>query len=195
MKTSAVVLASQSPRRVQLLREGGVEAVEVVAPMVDELHEAGWQPGELTVENARRKAVWVAERLPGRLIVAADTLVYVDGEPLGKPDNMAGAVEMLKRLAGRTHQVCTGVAIAGPERGQLETFAVITDVTFKELSDEMIRAYHQVCDPLDKAGGYGIQDGTDLILERIEGSFSNVMGLPMEILLPRLRCLQQAGSG
>ena len=94
---------------------------------------------------------------------------------------------MLERLSGRGHQVCTGVVIVWDGGAAEEAFAVVTEVVFKALSAEVIEAYHAVCDPLDKAGGYGIQDGTELILEGITGSFSNVMGLPMEEVGPRLR--------
>jgi septum formation protein len=96
---------------------------------------------------------------------------------------------MLERLSGRAHQVCTGVVLAWEGGRQEEAFAVVTEVVFRPLDAAEITAYHAVCNPLDKAGGYGIQDGTALILDRITGSFSNVMGLPMEELGPRLRRL------
>jgi septum formation protein len=121
------------------------------------------------------------------VVVAADTLVYVDGVPLGKPGDLAEGRRMLERLSGRAHQVCTGVVMVWDGGEEEEAFAVVTEVVFKVLNAEVIEAYHAVCDPLDKAGGYGIQDGTELILEGITGSFSNVMGLPMEEVGPRLR--------
>jgi len=180
----SLILASQSPRRSELLREAGFAAFQVRSPEVEELHDGRLTPPELTIENARRKAQWLAQQEPQAVVLAADTLVYLDGEPLGKPADWAEAVAMLQRLSGRKHEVCTGVALACGER--LETFAEITQVAFKPLSAETIHAYHQVCNPLDKAGGYGIQDGTDLILAAIEGSWSNVVGLPIEALRPRL---------
>jgi septum formation protein len=183
----ALVLASGSPRRVALLREHGFGDFEVRAPEVEEAHDEGLTPEVLTLSNARLKAGAVAAQRPEAVVVAADTLVYVDGVPLGKPLDRVEARAMLERLAGRAHQVCTGVVIAWAGGLEEEAFAVVTDVVFKSLSPEVMAAYHAVCDPLDKAGGYGIQDGTEMILERIAGSFSNVMGLPMEELGPRLR--------
>ncbi len=144
-------------------------------------------PEALTLANARLKARVVAGQRPEAVVVAADTLVYVDGVPLGKPGDLAEGRGMLERLSGRGHQVCTGVVIVWDGGAAEEAFAVVTEVVFKALSAEVIEAYHAVCDPLDKAGGYGIQDGTALILEGITGSFSNVMGLPMEEVGPRLR--------
>ena len=182
-----LVLASQSPRRSELLRAGGFPVFEICVPDVEEAHDECLSPEGLTVSNARLKAVTVAVQRPDAVVVAADTLVYVDGMPLGKPADMEEARGMLERLSGRGHQVCTGVVIAWEAGVREEAFAVVTEVVFKPLPTEVMTAYHEVCDPLDKAGGYGIQDGTDLILERITGSFSNVMGLPMEELTPRLR--------
>ncbi len=189
MKPAKLVLASQSPRRALLLREAGFADFEVCSPQVEEAHDAALTPPELTMTNARRKALWAAQQQPETLALAADTLVYVDGEPLGKPADLKEAAAMLLRLSGRAHEVCTGVALVWKAGGVLESFAVTTAVVFKTLDADAIRAYHVVCDPLDKAGGYGIQDGTEIILEKIAGSFSNVMGLPMEELAPRLRRL------
>ncbi len=184
---AALLLASQSPRRARLLREAGVTGFETTAPQVEEAHDAGMTPQALTLLNAARKAQWAARQRPDALVLAADTLVYVDGEPLGKPADMDEARAMLRRLSGRAHEVCTGVALCWRQGGYRDEFAVTTRVVFKLLDDAAIAAYHAVCDPLDKAGGYGVQDGTGIILERMEGSFSNVMGLPMEELAPRLR--------
>jgi septum formation protein len=189
------VLASQSPRRAELLKQHGFEGFEIQAPEVDEAHDEGMSPDALTVLNARLKASVVAGFRPDAVVLAADTLVYVDGVPLGKPRDLSEAREMLKRLSGRAHQVCTGVVMAWAGGREEEAFAVVTDVVFKALNDEVIAAYHLVCNPMDKAGGYGIQDGTDLILEAISGSFSNVMGLPMEELSPRLKRALCVGVG
>ena len=182
-----LILASQSPRRALLLREAGFEDFAIVAPEVEEAHEEALAPEALTLENARRKAAWVAERHPEAWVIAADTLVYVDGLPLGKPVDLEEAKRMLALLSGRAHEVCTGVVLKRAIAGWEEAFAVVTRVWFKPLDEGAMRAYHAVCNPLDKAGGYGVQDGTEIILERLEGSFSNVMGLPMEELTPRLQ--------
>jgi septum formation protein len=182
-----LVLASQSPRRADLLRAHGFGGFEICAPDVEEAHDEAMTPEALTLANARLKAMAVAGARPEAVVLAADTLVYVDGVPLGKPMDMGEGRTMLERLSGRGHQVCTGVVIAWAGGTEEVAFAVVTDVEFKVLSEEVIDAYHAVCDPLDKAGGYGIQDGTELILKGITGSFSNVMGLPMEEVGPRLR--------
>lgn len=182
-----LVLASQSPRRAELLRAHGFEGFEICAPDVEEAHDEAMSPEALTLANARLKARLVAGQRREAVVVAADTLVYVDGVPLGKPGDLAEGRRMLERLSGRAHQVCTGVVMVWDGGDGEEAFAVVTEVVFKVLNAEVIEAYHAVCDPLDKAGGYGIQDGTELILEGITGSFSNVMGLPMEEVGPRLR--------
>lgn len=182
-----LILASQSPRRADLLRAHGFGGFEICVPDVEEAHDEAMSPEALTLANARLKAMAVAGGRPEAVVLAADTLVYVDGVPLGKPMDMGEGRTMLERLSGRGHQVCTGVVIAWDGGNEEVAFAVVTDVDFKVLSGEVIDSYHAVCDPLDKAGGYGIQDGTELILKRITGSFSNVMGLPMEEVGPRLR--------
>lgn len=180
-----LVLASASPRRVDLLREAGFE-FEIVVPQVEEAHDASLTPEQLTVENARRKAIAGSVQKPGALVIGADTLVYVDGEPLAKPADLEEALGMVRRLSGRTHEVCTGVALACDGRIERELH-VITHVTFKPLSDATIRDYHSKVNPLDKAGGYGIQACTDMLLERMEGSFTNVVGLPVDEVAAAIR--------
>lgn len=173
-----LVLASASPRRVDLLRGAGFD-FEIVVPQVEEAHDPSLTPEQLTVENARRKALAGSLLKPGALVLGADTLVYVDSEPLAKPADMDEALAMLRRLSGRVHEVCTGVAFACD--GKIEHMLhVITHVTFKTLHDTVIREYHSKVNPLDKAGGYGIQACTEMLLERMEGSFTNVVGLPVE---------------
>lgn len=180
-----LILASQSPRRVELMREAGF-IFETLVPEVEEAHDPALTPEALTVENARRKAVAAAQQRPEALTVGADTLVYLDGEPLGKPRDLTEAGQMLARLSGRGHEVCTGVYLAwdGGRRGR--GFHVITEVVFKPLSEDAIRAYHALVNPLDKAGAYGIQEYGDRIVDHYEGSWSNVMGLPMERLQEEL---------
>lgn len=180
-ETKLLVLASASPRRAELLQQAGIE-FEVVTPDVEEAHDATLTPAALTVENARRKAIAGTLMRKGLVVLGADTLVYVDGEPLAKPADMDEALRMVRRLSGRTHEVCTGVLLAR-DGEVLEAFHVVTQVTFKSLTDEAIRAYHAIVDPLDKAGAYGIQAATEMLLERMEGSFTNVVGLPLERLL------------
>ncbi|GAA5132743.1 Maf family nucleotide pyrophosphatase [Prosthecobacter algae] len=177
-----LVLASQSPRRIELLREAGY-AFDILVPDVEEAHDASLTPEALTVENARRKAAVGAALRPEALVIGADTLVYVDGDPLGKPKDLDEALAMMRRLSGRQHQVCTGVYLAREGGSAGEGFHVITEVTFKPLTDALIQAYHARVNPLDKAGAYGIQECSEMILDQYEGSWTNVMGLPMEKLV------------
>lgn len=176
-----LVLASQSPRRVELLRDAGY-LFDIVLPEVEEAHDPAFTPEALTVENARRKAVAGSALRPDALVIGADTLVYVDGHPLGKPKDMEEALDMMRCLSGRHHQVCTGVYLASKEGHVAQGFHVITDVVFLPLTDAVIRSYHSQVNPLDKAGAYGIQQASEMILDHHEGSWSNVMGLPMERL-------------
>ena len=180
-----IVLASTSPRRAQLMQEAGY-AFEVVSPEVEEAHDPLLSCEVLTMENARRKAVEGSRLNPEALVIGADTLVYIDGHPLTKPADMAEARSMLHRLSGRTHQVCTGVALACLAEERILTFADITNVTFRTLDEAGISAYHALVHVLDTAGGYAVQEHGDLIVERVEGSMSNVIGLPMEALARHL---------
>jgi septum formation protein len=169
------------------LREAG-HAFDVLVPQgVEEAHDPALTPEALTVENARRKAVAAAARRPEALVLGADTLVYVDGIPLGKPADLEEAAAMLRRLSGRAHEVCTGVFLAWDGGRAGRGFHVVTEVMFKTLSDEDIAAYHARVDPLDKAGAYGIQEHGDRIIAGHEGSWTNVMGLPMERVLEELQ--------
>ena len=183
-----LVLASASPRRVELLRGAGFD-FEILVPQVGEAHDPALTPEQLTVENARRKALAGSLAKPGALVLGADTLVYVDGEPLAKPADMDEALAMVRRLSSRAHEVCTGVALACDGKVERELH-VITHVTFKPLTDAIIRDYHAQVNPLDKAGGYGIQACTEMILDHLEGSFTNVVGLPVDEVAAALRELQ-----
>jgi septum formation protein len=176
-----VVLASSSPRRVELMRDAGY-AFEVLVPGVEEAHDEALTCEDLTVANARSKAHAVARQRQDAVIIGADTLVYLEGKPITKPNDMEEAADMLRRLSGRTHQVCTGVAIVTDGGANERLFHVISDVTFKVLTDAVIRDYHSRIQPLDKAGGYAVQEESEMIIDRVEGSWSNVKGLPMERL-------------
>ncbi len=180
-----LVLASASPRRVELLKEAGYE-FEVLVPDVEEVHDETLSCEALTIENARRKALVVAALRPDALIIAADTLVYLDGIPIGKPQDMEDAARILERLGGRTHQVCTGVALATRGGTEMHPFHVVSEVTFKPLTAEIIREYHSRIQPLDKAGAYAVQDESAMIIQEVRGSWSNVKGLPMERLRQEL---------
>jgi septum formation protein len=163
-----------------LLEEGGF-SVHVVPSNALELEDSGMQPGELAVENARRKWMTVAPQHGGQVVVAADTVVWLGGKFYGKPRDMRDAKRMLGELSGRTHIVATGVAV-GLGGNEPEVFFEETRVAFRELDSDEIHAYLGSIHPLDKAGGYAAQDGGERIIASIKGSMSNVVGLPMEAL-------------
>lgn len=179
MKPPLLILASASPRRAELLRQLQPD-FQVVPSEAEEVLDEQLSPLELCQLNAHRKARAVAKKIPDALVVGADTLVFLGGEILGKPANLAEAEQMLERLAGRTHQVVTGVSLIHLRYHRERLFAVGTDVTFRSLTQEQIRDYLARVNPLDKAGAYAIQEHGDQIVADISGSFSNVVGLPLE---------------
>lgn len=179
-----IILASGSSRRKELLEATGL-VFEVRPSPAEEIHDGSFGMARLCEENARIKAMAVAVDFPEAAVIGADTLVFLDGEPLGKPKDMAAAAGMLRKLSGRTHQVCTGVCVAAPGEG-IETFHGVTDVVFHELNAAEIAEYLEKTSPLDKAGSYGIQDHGELIVERIVGDFDNVMGLPVRLVIQAL---------
>jgi septum formation protein len=180
------ILASGSPRRRQLLREAGYE-FEVISPPVDEVSHGWLTIRELTIWNAARKGTGVSGMMPDAVVLAADTLVTIDGEVLGKPGDLDDAVRILRRLSGRAHEVWTAVRIIHAARGRAQSFQEMSRVHFRELNDRAIRIYLAKIDPLDKAGAYAAQGHGTEIIERIEGSYSNVVGLPMERTARALR--------
>lgn len=158
-----------------------------MAPPVEEGF-LGWLTiRELTLWNAARKAVCVATMYPAAVVLAADTLVTIDGEVLGKPNDFEDAVRILHRLSGRAHEVCTGVRISHAMRKRSHSFHEISRVYFRKLDDSAIRAYLAKIDPLDKAGAYAAQGHGKEIIEKIDGSYTNVVGLPMEETARSLR--------
>jgi septum formation protein len=174
-----LVLASGSPRRRKLLADAGFEYL-VVVPEISEVISAEITLREATSWNALRKGLAVARLRPNDIVLAADTLVALDGHVLGKPANRADAARILRLLSGRTHEVTTGVFVAHLRAGRSETFCVTSQVAFKKLSDRMIQDYLARIDPLDKAGGYAAQGKGRMIISQISGSRSNVIGLPLE---------------
>ncbi len=171
------ILASGSPRRRELLAAAGF-AFEVVSPSGPESANASLTIRELTVLNATRKTVLVARTHPRAIVLGADTLVALDGQVIGKPRDLDEAARMLRRLSGREHQVCTSVYICAPERRV--NFSVLSHVRFHSLGEKQIRDYMARIDPLDKAGGYAAQGAGAEIIRGIHGSFTNVVGLPMD---------------
>ena len=173
------ILASGSPRRRQLLTEAGYR-FEVLSPPIEEVSHGWLTVREVTTWNAARKAAAISKTTPDAVVLAADTLVTIDGEVLGKPGDFEAAIEMLRRLSGRAHEVWTAVRICHPDTNKSESFHELSRVYFRQLDESAIRAYLAKIDPLDKAGGYAAQGCGREIIERIEGSYTNVVGLPME---------------
>ena len=170
-----VILASQSPRRKELLGLFHIPFTVRVSD-ADETMDPNGSAAEQVGLVSRRKAEAVS-REPEDVVIAADTIVVCDGQILGKPRDAADAFRMLRLLSGRDHQVMTGMTVL---RGDLcKTFTEITDIHFRELSDREINAYIRTGEPMDKAGSYGIQGGAALFAERMHGDYYNVMGLPV----------------
>ena len=176
-----LILASQSPRRRDLLLREGVSFC-VITRDTPEVNDAFLPPVELCARNAAAKAEAVAADFPGHTIVGADTLVFLEGAPLGKPADLAEARRMLSALQGRTHCVCTAVAVVMPG-GERRDFAATSFVTFRAMSAQDIDHYLAEVHVLDKAGAYAMQEKSELIVERVEGDVDNVIGLPVKQLL------------
>lgn len=191
-----IVLASQSPRRKELLGRMGLEFV-TQASKIDESAFDGLEARELVATLSREKAQWIARQLDGEtLVIGADTVVVRDGAALGKPKDAEDAVAMLLSLSGRDHQVCTGVTVCRGDR--VLTQVEETQVTFRELTEAEVRQYVSTREPMDKAGAYGIQGLGGLLVEGIRGDYSNVVGLPVCRLGQMLKdfgvdCLALAG--
>jgi len=180
-----LLLASNSPRRHELLLEAGFE-FETWAPEVAESFDAHLTLRELTALNATRKGLAAARAHPKKIVLAADTLVTIDGQALGKPNDAGEAVAMLERLSGRAHEVCTSVFICHLARARSTSFSEISRVCFLRLARNEIERYLAKVDPLDKAGAYAAQGFGSEIIDNIDGSFTNVVGLPMEKTVPAL---------
>ena len=171
-----VILASASPRRSALLREAGptFASMRIMTSDVEE--------GDDPLENAMRKAEAVAKLNPQALVIGADTVIRFEGETIGKPADLEDAKRILARLSGRTHDVATGVCVRCVEAGILVRFEEATHVRFRTLTHEIIDKYVQDVNVLDKAGAYAIQEHGEDIIESIDGSLTNVIGLPVERL-------------
>ena len=179
-----VILASQSPRRRDLLAKAGVP-FSIVIRDTEELKDAALPPRELCLHNARAKAEAVFREHPDSTIIGADTLVFLDGLPLGKPQDAEEARTMLRMLSGRTHHVCTAVSIQSPLG--MKDMAVLTEVTFRTLAEEDIRHYMELVDVMDKAGSYAFQEHGEMIISSVRGDTDNVIGLPVGDVMKCLR--------
>jgi septum formation protein len=179
LKDKHIILASQSPRRRHLLHQAGIEFT-AMSSGAEETYPEGLTPDEIALFLARKKADHFNTYLEDEknIVITADTLVILDGHIIGKPDDYDGAVEMLRRLSGRVHQVVTGVAIRSKQKSV--AFTDWTEVSFKELTEAEIRFYLDNYKPYDKAGSYGIQEWIGYIgVTSVKGSFFNVMGFPI----------------
>lgn len=181
-----IILASQSPRRLDLLRQIGIEPVVDPSTLPESVETE--DPAELVQSLSVQKAVDVASRhAPEDIVIGADTVVSVDGRILGKPHSHEEAAAMIRLLAGRTHQVYTGVTLVSS--GRLSVFCERTDVHVAQMSEDEIRDYAYSSEPMDKAGAYGIQGGFARFISRIEGDYANVVGLPVARLYQELKTL------
>ena len=180
-KNSDLVLASASPRRSELLRMLGI-SFRVKPSDIDEDCDPDIPVAELVEKNALAKASAVASGIEMGIVIGADTVVVLDGKIFGKPADMDEARQMLATLAGKTHRVYSGVAVVRAEDRASKTAHEITDVTFRPLSDRQAQRYFELIDPLDKAGAYAIQGIGGIIIEKIEGCYYNVVGLPLNVL-------------
>jgi septum formation protein len=178
-RLASLILASASPRRQQLLAGMGL-TFDIMPAEVTEHEAPDADPRLMVAHNAALKADWVAARRPTDFILGADTTVFIDNTVLNKPRDLAEARAMLKRLAGRTHTVFTGLALRRTSEQLRFDEGVTSEVTFKDLDDTVIDAYFRIVNPLDKAGAYGIQEGRELIIAGWRGSLTNIMGLPVE---------------
>lgn len=179
MSHPSLILASASPRRRELLAQLGV-AFEIVVAQVEEHEEESTAPRVMVAHNAALKADWVAARYPEACVLGADTTVCLGATVLNKPRDLADARAMLRRLSGRTHEVFTGLALRRVASNMRLDELVRSEVTFHELTDTVIDAYFSRVNPLDKAGAYAIQEHGSLIVAGHRGSFTNIVGLPLE---------------
>lgn len=189
LKKYKIILASSSPRRKELLAGIGVEYETRILPDVDESWPEALKGGDIPLYIAREKAdAYLPGMKPEELILTADTIVWIDGRALGKPRGREEALQMLRDLSGRAHEVFTGVCLTTAEWRR--SFVVRTEVRFAELSEEEITYYVDTFRPLDKAGAYGVQEWIGFIgVESLSGSYPNIMGLPVQRLYKELRGL------
>ncbi len=173
-----IILASASPRRYELLKSLGLD-FKVIPSNVKESNTPLQKKEEVVLTNARLKGLSVAEAHPDALVISADTIVVLDDQILGKPEDEADAFRMLQLLSGRTHQVYTAIGLFFEHYQRRTLDVVCTDVTFRSLTEDEIWAYINTGEPFDKAGGYGIQEQGALLVDRIDGCYFNVVGFPL----------------
>lgn len=183
-----IILASNSPRRKELLTQVGIE-FEVISADIDEISEY-MKASDVVCDLSQKKAKAVYNANPGRIVLAADTVVALDDEILGKPIDSADALHMLRRLSGRSHQVYTGVTII-EENGNVKTFYKCTEVEMYNNDDNTLMSYILTGEPMDKAGAYGIQGIGAMLVRGINGDYNNVVGLPISAVYRELKKLSE----
>jgi septum formation protein len=188
MRSAAIVLASGSPRRKQLLEQIDLEFL-VIPSQVHEDFDLDLSPEKFVEHYAKEKAKDIAKAHPDKWIIGADTIVVFNAEILGKPKDRDDSFRMLKMLSGNTHQVFTGVSIQQSKMQVSDTFHEYTNVTFNTLDDMVISYYIDTYKPFDKAGSYGIQDWFSVCVNHIDGCFYNVMGFPLSMFYSRFSAL------
>ncbi|OGP62016.1 MAG: septum formation protein Maf, partial [Deltaproteobacteria bacterium RBG_13_47_9] len=176
--SNRLILASKSSRRYDLLKQLCLD-FEVIPSKIEEDFVPNESPREHVIRLAEAKALDIGNRFPEKWVIGADTIVYVDGIILGKPKNREEAMDMLKRLSGKEHRVLTGVSVRHLKKGKNEREVAETAVRVKTLSPAEMDWYVQTGEPFDKAGGYGIQGIGSFLIESINGSYTNVVGLPL----------------
>jgi septum formation protein len=181
MTSPSIILASVSPRREQLLEQLGLE-FKIISSKVSEVKHEQLTGRETAQVNAYRKARAVSKKFPDSIVLGADTLVCLENTVFGKPESLEEAYGMLEKLSGKTHQVVTAICLLHLRGHRQRIVSETTHVTFQKLDSSKIRRYLTRVDPMDKAGAYAVQEFGDQIIERISGSKSNVIGLPLELL-------------
>lgn len=190
-----LLLASSSPRRMELMRAAGFDFEVVPSGIEEGPPHAGEPPRDYARRLARAKALDVAARAPaGALVLGADTIVAAGDEIMGKPNDPEDAARMLRRLSGRTHEVVTAICLVGAPREVLALKHEVTQVTFRALDEEEVRAYVDSREPFDKAGAYAIQGLASKFITRIAGCYFNVVGLPVPLLYATLKALAHAAN-
>jgi septum formation protein len=186
MKTKPrIILASESARRKLLMRRFGLE-FQTIASNATECSPSHLTPVEIAKTNAQLKASSVSKEHPNALVIGADTVVALKSKTYGKPKDLQEAFSFLKQLSGKTHEVSTGVCLISQKPYKVRSFAVTTQVGIQPLQNQAIREYLSMINPLDKAGAYAIQEHGEWIIGEIYGSYTNVVGLPMERLTAEL---------
>jgi len=178
-----VILASQSPRRIELLKTV-IKNFRVVPSKIEELCDKDLSPEENAIFLGRKKATWVAKQHPRNLVIGADTMVVLKNEIIGKPSDAENARQILRQLSGQEHKVITGVAVV---HSKIFSAARISHVRIKALTPNVINSYVESGEPMDKAGAYAIQGEGSFLVESYSGSYSNIIGLPVDLLKDLLK--------